>query len=478
MRMAFVDLETTGGVAVRDRIIEVAIVVTEDDKEVARWSSLVDPEQSLSPFIVDYTHITDEMLKTAPLFADVADRVAELTEGALFVAHNARFDYGFLKNEFRRLKRPWQATALCTVKLSRKLYPEFNKHNLDAIIARHDLPKVERHRAMGDVDAMLSFFRHARQHHGEEVMDQAVADLTRRPSLPPGLDPDIFEQLPTAPGVYRFFDEDGLLIYVGKSVNLSQRVLSHFSGHHQSQKGHRMTERVRHIEWTQTAGELTALLTELSEVKTHQPFFNRQLKPVKKVISYVQQADEQGYLRMVNQHGVDPLTMPHHFGLFRSQRQAQKALAGLAESHQLCLRVLGLEEGEGACFAHQLGDCKGACCGEEPAEMWNLRLNLALNSMKLMDWPWDEPMVICEHDTFSDLMGFHLIDHWVLLQSAFNAADIEAQTLVDAMDAGHPGFELDTYRLLTSHVMGGGKKFRMVPLSQFITTGFQSATTN
>ncbi|TAA46835.1 DNA polymerase III subunit epsilon [Corallincola spongiicola] len=468
MRMAFVDLETTGGVATRDRIIEVAIVVTEDGQEVERWSSLVDPEQPLSPFIVRYTGISDQMLRDAPLFATVADKVAELTDDALFVAHNSRFDYGFLKNEFRRLKRPWQATALCTVKLSRALYPQHNKHNLDIIIQRHQLPQVTRHRAMGDVDAMLAFYRHAQSELGCDKVAQQVAILTQRPSLPPGLAPDLFDQLPAAPGVYRFFDDDGALIYVGKSVNLYQRVSSHFSGHHSTSKGHQMTDRVRHIEWTQTAGELTALLQELHEIKQHRPFFNGQLKPVKKVVSLQLQSDERGYHRIVFTEQIDPLCLADYFGTFRSKNQANKALTGLATSHRLCLRLLQLEAGDGACFGYQLGECQGPCCGQESAELWNLRLGLALNSMKLTQWPWQQPMVLIEEDSFSDLRSFHLIDHWVLLQSCDSAEALQPTDLQACLDAGSTEFELDRYKLLSSYLLGGGKRLTVQPLDEFV----------
>ncbi len=135
--VAFVDLETTGTSSTGDRVTEVAIVRVVDGELVEEWSSLVDPERSIPPDIQILTGITNEMVKGAPTFADIRHEVRERLEGHLFVAHNARFDYGFLKNEFARLEMPFTAEVLCTVRLSRRLYPEAVGHSLDALIGRH-----------------------------------------------------------------------------------------------------------------------------------------------------------------------------------------------------------------------------------------------------------------------------------------------------------------------------------------------------
>ncbi len=137
--VAFVDLETTGTSATGDRVTEVAIVRVQDDEMVEEWSTLVDPERSIPPDIQILTGITNEMVRGAPTFAEIRNDVRSRLEGHLFVAHNARFDYGFLKNEFARLEMAFTAEVLCTVRLSRRLYPEAAGHSLDALIARHGL---------------------------------------------------------------------------------------------------------------------------------------------------------------------------------------------------------------------------------------------------------------------------------------------------------------------------------------------------
>src|SRR5262245_50913797 len=143
--LAFVDLETTGTTAAIDAITEIGIVRIEPDSadesvlRVSEWSTLVNPGVPIPPAIEALTGITNAMVRDAPPFARVADEVATRTAGALFVAHNARFDYGFLKHAFARLQRRFSARVLCTVRLSRRLFPNEPRHSLDSVIARHGL---------------------------------------------------------------------------------------------------------------------------------------------------------------------------------------------------------------------------------------------------------------------------------------------------------------------------------------------------
>jgi DNA polymerase III subunit epsilon len=150
---AFVDLETTGTRPEADRITEIGIVRVDDDAaglRVTERSSLVDPEVPIPPAIQALTGITDAMVARAPSFSTIANDVRDLLAGCVFVAHNARFDYGFLKHAFARLERAFSARVLCTVRLSRRLFPEADGHGLDALIARHAIAVTERHRALGD----------------------------------------------------------------------------------------------------------------------------------------------------------------------------------------------------------------------------------------------------------------------------------------------------------------------------------------
>src|SRR5574343_1371183 len=146
---AFVDLETTGATASIDRITEIGIILV-DESGVEEWSTLVNPEARISGFIEQLTGISNAMVADAPRFCDVASRVYKMLEGRIFIAHNARFDYAFLKQPFLREGIDFSAKTLCTVKLSRRLYPGHPKHNLDTLIERHSLKESGQNRPLAE----------------------------------------------------------------------------------------------------------------------------------------------------------------------------------------------------------------------------------------------------------------------------------------------------------------------------------------
>lgn len=171
-QLAFIDLETTGANPAIDRITEIGLIEVVDG-EISTWSTLVNPERAIPQFIQQLTGIRDEMVADAPTFAEVAGELRGRLHGKLFIAHNARFDYGFVKNEFQRLGQRFQADVLCTVRLSRKLFPEHHKHNLDSLIVRHGLEAGGRRRALADVaprflqsDFIASKWQPQRPDHG------------------------------------------------------------------------------------------------------------------------------------------------------------------------------------------------------------------------------------------------------------------------------------------------------------------------
>lgn len=228
------DLETTGGNAQHDRITEIAAVRIEHGVEVARWSSLVNPGVRIPPFIQSLTGITDAMVQDAPPFEDVARQLLELLDGAVFVAHNVRFDHGFVHQSLERMGHALKVKTLCTVRLSRKLYPQHKGHGLDAILQRHGLQTLARHRAMGDVDVVLAWLQVAQRELGLDALQrEAAALLQGSASVPPQLETPIHD-IPDTPGVYLFYGEGEIPLYVGKSIHMRTRVLSHFQGVHQT----------------------------------------------------------------------------------------------------------------------------------------------------------------------------------------------------------------------------------------------------
>ena len=298
-----VDLETTGGNALYSRIIEVGLVAVAPDGRAETFSSLVNPGCRIPSHIESFTGITNEAVVDAPSFEQIANEVMAWLQGRLFVAHNARFDYGFLRAEFRRVGLRLQVPVLCTVKLSRRLFPGEHRHNLDAVIARHGLTCTARHRALGDAEVLVGFLAQVRERFAPDELAPVLDELLRLAPLPPQLPPDLLDDLPDGPGVYRFYGEDDALLYVGKSKRLRDRVLEHFAREHANTKELKLTRQVRRVEWTETAGELGALLLEARLVKELQPIHNRRLRGSDDVWTVVLPEECKGRAEVVVQGG-------------------------------------------------------------------------------------------------------------------------------------------------------------------------------
>jgi DNA polymerase-3 subunit epsilon len=156
--LVFLDIETTGGSADRSRITEIGALRVEDGKVTTTYKQLINPEQPIPYFISKLTGITNEMVWDAPTFRDVADDLELFLDGAIFIAHHVVFDYSFIKAEFKRVGYEFNMDRACSVKLSRRLHPEYRRHGLDKIIQRMGLIVEHRHRAFDDAEVIWKFF--------------------------------------------------------------------------------------------------------------------------------------------------------------------------------------------------------------------------------------------------------------------------------------------------------------------------------
>lgn len=450
--LAFVDLETTGATATADRITEIGIVEVDADGSVREWQQLVNPGTRIPPFIEQLTGISNEMVADAPPFEAIAAETMKRLEGRLFIAHNARFDYSFLKNEFKRQGITFRASVLCTVKLSRTLFPEHRRHNLDSLIERHQLRADARHRALADAQLIFQFWQKIHADRSIEAIEAALQAQNAHPSLPPHLDASILEDLPEGPGVYLFYAENNLPLYIGKAKDIRQRVLSHFAGDHSSAKEMAIAQQVRRIDWVETAGEIGALLKESALVKQLQPTHNRLLRKNDETCTWMLVDEGEGWLRpqLVLASDLEFDIRTACYGLFKTTKEANEVLRAQAESHNLCDILLGLEKAKPGkpCFGHQLKRCKGACVGKEPLAKHTMRLMTALTGLKLVSWPFPGPALIREGDEA------HLIEGWRYLGTARSDEELHA-----LLDNPRPAFDRDAYKLLAKYV---GK---MVPLS-------------
>lgn len=434
--VVFVDIETTGGSYRNSRVLEVAAIRFENGKVVKEFSALLNPGTRIPPFITSITGITEHDIIGAPVFEDIADELLEILEGAVFIAHNVRFDYSFLKQEFAMIGTTFSPRLLCTVRLSRYLYSDQKGHSLEKLIVRHSIPVLERHRALEDARAILYFSQLAFEQSGAESFSNALTHQLKSQSLPPHLDLNELESIGNVPGVYIFKDDLHQPVYVGKSVTLKKRVLSHFQS--TSPKEIKVSQQVYHVETIPTGSELAALLLESKLIKEMKPLYNRLLRRVSLYAMLVKK-EQDGYSNLVVVSGnVDNETdLSTIYGVYSNRMKAKQAIIEITRTYQLCPKLMGIEKAKRACFSYSLGRCKGACIGKEDAALYNSRFETALERSKLSEWPYEGSIIIPVNEAGETVV----IDKWIVQR--FN--DIDGNELI--ADA-EPNFDLDEYKII------------------------------
>ncbi len=380
---AVVDLETTGGNPVRDRITEVAIALFDGERIIDQFQSLINPERTIPEHITRITGITNQMIENAPKFYEVAKTVVEMTKGAIFVAHNVRFDYSFLREEFKKLGFAYTRRQLCTVKLSRKVFPGLPSYSLGKLIKHFDINVSRRHRALDDTLATVELLqkilaKEAAEHSLDDIVNLGIKETL----LPDGITLDFLHSLPEECGVYYFYDQFGKVVYVGKSLNIKKRVMEHFAK--TTRKSTKIHQYVRSISYEITGSELIALLLESDEIKRLRPFINRaqRIRNFPYVIHAYQ--DEKGYiclepLKASKKKRRELQVVSEHPKLGSAKGYLNRAI----EQFELCRRLCGLESKIGNCIYHQINLCKGGCMGQEPVDEYNERAQLAINALNI-----------------------------------------------------------------------------------------------
>lgn len=371
-RYAIIDVETTGGDPKKNgRLTEVAIYLLEKGEIVDEFTSLINPEAHIPSYIAKLTGIDDGMVANAPKFYEVAKRIVEITQDAVFVGHNVGYDYSFIQHEFRKLGYSYRRMTFDTVKMSRKLIPGHKSYSLGNLCSDLSINLENRHRAAGDARATVELFKLLLRHIGEEDIP-SNAEIARL--FGANIARMLFETLPEATGVYYLHDADANIIYVGKSSNIAKRTLTHFANH-KDKKSMEMCLRAADISYEITGSELIALLLEDVEIKRHQPMFNRIQR---------RKSSEYGIYASYNDNGYLALTIEKRSknGVlvcqFTSVQRARKKLYELIEKFSLCQKICGLYKSAGACFHYQIGICKGACRGDEEPDYYNERVQKAI----------------------------------------------------------------------------------------------------
>ena len=402
---AVVDIETTGGRANRDKITEIAIIKHDGKQIIDSFETLINPERTIPYNITQITGINDEMVMDAPKFYEVAKKIVEMTEDAVFVAHNVRFDYTFLREEFRRLGYTFTRKQLCTVRLTRKTFPGLRSYSLGNLIRHFGIEVKQRHRAMADTKATVQLLEMAlRENESKERVDEMVNLGIKESQLPANISLEKLHQLPEECGVYYFHDNNKNLVYIGKSINIKKRVMEHFAK--KTRKAEVLQKSVYDISFEVTGSELIALLQESHEIKYHHPYVNRAQRARNFQHALFSYINEDGYICLHHKK----VTAKERKSLkilrsYPSQLSAKAAIARLAEKYELCRMFCHLDNTGRPCFYYHIHKCNGACIGEESPEDYNAKVNEALETLSI---DFDEDFIILDE-------GRHLDERAVVL---------------------------------------------------------------
>ena len=427
---SIIDIETTGGNSKNDKITEIAIYVHDGEKIIKEYQTLVNPERPIPYFISQLTGIDDNMVKNAPKFYEVAKEIVETVKDTVFIAHNVGFDYNFIREEFKALGFEFKMKKLCTVQLSRKLLPGMDSYSLGKLCKELNIEINGRHRAAGDALATVKLFDILLAKDNNRFI-KLNADKV---AVPAHLSNDLIKPLPEETGVYYFFDHEDNLIYIGKSKNIHSRIVSHFNNT-KTKKALTMQQQIKRIDYELTGSELIALLKESEEIKTELPIYNRAQR--KSLFNYgiYLSLELDGYIHcraMRNAKNQKPLIA------CSSLQEAKAHLRQLVDENELCLKLSGLYQTEGACFYHQIERCKGACIGKESISEYNARLTSAFEKYHYKE----ENLIIVDKGRNEDeksvvlvnkgtYLGYGYIDKNELIEDAdqlYNFIDIKKDT--------------------------------------------------
>ena len=365
MIFSIIDVETTG--YPKNKITDISIFSTEGKRIIKEFHSLVNPLTTIPRNITRLTGISNETVKDAPMFFEIAKEVLENTRESIFVAHNVNFDYNVIKNEYKELGYTFKRKKLCTVKLSRKIIPGHKSYSLGKLCSDLKIPIHGRHRAKGDAFATFKLFKLLFEKSNGNFIENEIHN--KQLTVSKYLDEKDLDYLPNDIGVYYFWNKENKIIYVGKSVKIKDRVISHFRN--DSKKEIKLCQEANKVTFTLTGSDLIAQLLESAEIKKYYPIFNRKQKRIGENYALTYFTNKDGiielkidYLKRV----INPLIS------YEGSKKAKDHLKYIVETNQFCLKYCDLEKGKNSCFYFQIKKCLGVCCNKESNEEYNKRV--------------------------------------------------------------------------------------------------------
>lgn len=378
---AIVDIETTGGYASNNDVTEVCIVLHDGKEVTEHYETLIRPVVKIPYYIQSLTGITHTMVAGAPCFEEVASRIFQLLEGKVFVAHNVNFDYSFLKHHLSQYGYDLTCRKLCTVRLTKKVFPGLPSYSLGNLCRHFGIPIQNRHRAGGDTAATVKLFEQILKNDGHLHIADFLKKSSREQSLPPHLPKEQVINLPYTPGVYYFHDQRGKIIYVGKAKNLKYRVSSHFTHNGAGRQRQEFLRNVYSISYQPCSTELIAFILESIEIKRLWPQYNNSQKRFTPTYGLYRYEDANGYYRMVidkKKNHLKPLYT------FNQLIEGHRLLNRLVKQFNLCPKLCFLQTNEDHCIGITEEYCHGACTKHEAAEEYNARLQNAVEYLEKM----------------------------------------------------------------------------------------------
>ena len=378
MTYAIVDIETTGGYASANGIIEICIKIFDGESIVEEFETLINPNQAIPRYIQAFTGIDNEMVKDAPGFEEVAEKVYTYLQGNIFVAHNVNFDYSFLKSHLEFYGYSFNAKKLCTVRLARQIFPGLTSYSLGNLCNSLQIDLTNRHRAGGDASATVTLFKKLLDNDAKSVIQTSLNRNSKEAVLPPNVPKAHFDALPKNPGVYYFHDQKGKVVYVGKAKNIRSRVNSHFSNNSDGRQKQNFVRNIYGISFQSTATELMAAILESTEIKRLWPVFNTSQKRQEEVFGIFVYEDQNGYMRLAiekKRKYSNPVCTFHY------KVDGYGVLKKLMREYFLCPKLCFIQTDNEQCIGIIEEHCNGACEKKEIASQYNERVLQAIASI-------------------------------------------------------------------------------------------------
>jgi len=374
MTYTIIDIETTGA----NKITEISIFKYDGTQVIDEFTSLVNPETQIPSYIVALTGIDNGMVADAPRFHEVAESILEITKDSIFVAHNVNFDYNIIRNEFKDIDISFSRPKLCTIRLSRKLFPGFKSYSLGKLCNTLDITVVDRHRARGDAEATVILFEMLlARPEANQVFESFLKKTSKEATLPAHLPSHVFEALPNSAGVYYFKNKKGKIIYVGKAKDIKKRVLSHF--YTKSDKELNLCRETSDIDFELSGSELVALLMEDAAIKQYYPEFNKIAKRAPRTYAIFSYTDRKGCIHLAYNN---LKSTPNPLLTLYSITDCRTYLEKICMDFELCPKYCHLQEGVAACSHYKIKTCHGICTDREDIDDYNSRVNKAMTHIK------------------------------------------------------------------------------------------------